>query len=180
MRTALATTVLMAILLLASALPATATPPTATPPTANQIARAVAAAERSRSLWATINICNSPADRRRIGVRGQMPSLGLPAAMYMTVKLSAYSTSAKRFVPINSRNAIDTISLGTHTHGLEQDGTVFPFMKGQTGLWNATVVFTWKRGGKVLGRTQRTTTAGHTRADFGNPPHYSAAQCRIS
>ncbi|HWE08075.1 MAG TPA: hypothetical protein VG325_01895 [Solirubrobacteraceae bacterium] len=174
MRAALATTVLATALAVGIALPASAKPPTK-----RQIAQAVSAAERSRLLWATINICNSPTHRDKIGVRGQMPSLGIAATMEMTFTLNAWSTATSRFEPINSPNAVDRIPVGTHAHTLEQDGTIFPFQKGTTGLWNATVVFTWKRNGKVVGQTHRRTTAGHRDAYFGSPPHYSAAQCRI-
>lgn len=175
MRAASAITVLAIVLAMMVAGPAAAKPPSSA-----QIARAVSAAERSHSLWATINICNSKTNRYKIGVRGQMPSLGLAATMQMTVTLNSYSTATKQFVAINSPNAVDRVPLGTHTAGLEQDGTVFPFQKGQAGLWNATVVFTWKRNGKTVGQTQRRTTAGHPNADYGSPPHYSAAQCRIT
>jgi hypothetical protein len=177
MRAALATTVLATALAVVAAPSASAS---AKAPSRRQIAQAVNSAERSQSLWATINICNSPTHRDRIGVRGQMPSLGISATMGMTVTLNSWSTSAQRFEPINSRNAVDQIQLGTHTSALEQAGTVFPFATGTTGLWNATIVFTWKRNGKIVGQTRRRTTGGHRTADFGSPPHFSAPQCRIS
>jgi hypothetical protein len=186
MRTAPATTVLAAALAVTSALgpgvSAALAAPAATgkPPTPRQVARAVTAAEKSPSLWATINICNSRTHRDQIGVRGQMPSLGFSSEMAMTVTLNAWNATSKKFVAIPSPNAVDTIPLGAHSRGLEQDGTVFPFQKGQTGLWNATILFTWKRHGKTVGQTQLRTTSGHRSADFGSPPHYSAAQCRIS
>ncbi len=178
-----ATTLLAGLALAAvGATPAVAgaSPAAAKPPSRRQVARAVAAAEKSRSLWATINICNSHTHPNQIGVRGQMPSLGFPAAMSMTITLNAWSATDKKFEAIKSPNAVDTVKLGTHSRGLEQGGTIFPFKQGETGLWNATVGFTWKRQGKIIGTTQRRTTAGHHVADFGSPPHYSAAQCRIS
>jgi hypothetical protein len=175
MRAALATTVLAVALAGSIAVPATAKPPSV-----RQIASAISAAEKSRSLWATINVCNSRTQRYGIGVRGQMPSLGFAAVMEMTIKLNYYFTSTGRFEPIDSPNAVDQVPIGTYAHGLRQGGTTWLFHKGQTGIWNATVVFTWKRNGKLLGQAQRTTTAGHPSADRGSPPHYSAAQCRIS
>ncbi len=168
------TTLATVVVALAAALPAAAKTPSRA-----QMARAVTAAEKSRSLWATINICNSKTHANQVGVRGQMPSLGFPAAMSMTVTLNAWSASQKKFIAINSPNAVGTVGLGTHTRGLEQGGTIFPFKSGETGRWNATILFTWKRHGRVVGKTRRRTTAGHHAADFGSPPHYSAAQCRI-
>jgi hypothetical protein len=37
----------------------------------------------------------------------------------------------------------------------------------------------WKRGGKLLGRTDRVTTGGHRDVDFGDPHSFSAATCTI-
>jgi hypothetical protein len=173
MRTASRTLLVAALTLVAAA------PAAAKPPSPREVARAVKAAERSSSLWATINICNSRTHRAQIGVRGQMPSLGFSSTMSMAITLNAWSSTERKFVPINSPNAVDTIGLGSHMRGLEQGGTVFPFQSGETGLWNAIIVFSWKRHGKVVGQTQRRTTAGHHTADFGSPPRYSAAQCSI-
>jgi hypothetical protein len=166
-------------LLVAALTLAAAAPVAAQPPSPRQVSRAVAAAEKSPSLWATINICNSHTHRDQIGVRGQMPSLGFSSTMSMVITLNAWSSTQKNFVPINSPNAVSTVTLGSFSRGLEQGGTVFPFQSGETGLWNATIVFTWKRHGKVVGRTPRRTTAGHHAADFGSPPRYSAARCLI-
>ena len=174
MRSALASPILATALAVGVAAPAAAKAPTR-----RQVARAVDSAERSRSLWATINICNAGGKSPSIGVRGQMPSLGFASTMSMKITLDSYSASSKRFVPINNSNAVDLIRLGTHQRGLEQEGVIFPFHKGQTGLWNATIQFTWKIGGTIVGQTQRRTTGGHHDADAGQPPHFSVAQCRF-
>jgi hypothetical protein len=173
MRSALLTTVLAAAALV-TALPASAG--TVGP---GQIARAVRAAESSPSLWATVNICNSRRYPDDLGVRGQMPALGFSSAMYMTVQVQYWSAQAKRFLPIQSKLATTRLSAGSASTGLQQDGAVFPFAA-HTGLLNATITFIWTRGGKVIGQTVRRTTAGHHDADHGSPPHYSAAQCRIT
>jgi hypothetical protein len=172
MRAALLTTVLAAALLVPGAPAAAGTVGPA------RIARAVRAAESSRSLWATVNICSSRRYPHDLGVRGQMPTLGFSASMYMAVQVNYWSAASKRFLPIQSHLATTRLSLGGATTGLEQDGAVFPF-KAHTGLLNATITFIWTRGGNVIGQTVRRTTAGHSDADHGSPPHYSAAQCRI-
>jgi hypothetical protein len=172
MRAALVTTVLAAGLLVV-ALPAAAG--TVGPA---RIARAVRIAERSKSLWATINICSSRRYPHDLGVRGQMPTLGFSASLSMVVQVDYWSATSHRFLPIQSHLATTRLSLGSATTGLEQDGAVFPFAA-HTGLLNATVTFIWTRGGRVIGQIVRRTTAGHPDADHGSPPHYSAAQCRI-
>ncbi|MFZ0091544.1 MAG: hypothetical protein WAL63_18705 [Solirubrobacteraceae bacterium] len=144
-----------------------------------QISAAVSRAERSSSLWATVNICDSRKYPNALGIRGQMPTLGFSASLSMAVQINYWSPGKKRFEPIKAPGATATQSLGTESSGLQQAGSVFKF-KPHTGMLNATVTFTWTRGGKVLGRVQRQTTAGHPGADYGSPPRYSAAACRIA
>src|SRR5579875_1966500 len=164
--------VLTALVAAALGLAAPVTAVAARPPSPKAIARAIARAQRSSSLWATINICNSRQQRYVVGVRGQMPALGFSATLSMTIHLDAWSAQAKRFEPIDSPYAVNHVSLGSHSTGLQQGGAVFPFKKGQSGRWNATIVFTWARGGKTIGTAQRTTTGGHSDADYGSPPRY--------
>jgi hypothetical protein len=171
MRAALVTTVLAAAVFVAAGSAAADVGPA-------RIARAVRSAEQSRSLWATVNICDTRKYRNDLGVRGQMPTLGFPASMFMVVQVDFWSQAHQRFLPIQSDLATTRLSLGTNASGLQQDGAVFPF-SAKTGLLNATVTFIWTRGGKIIGQTVRHTTAGHTDAAHGSPPRYSAAQCRI-
>lgn len=172
MRAALVTTVLAAAVLLAAGTAAAAVGPA-------RIARAVHNAEQSRSLWATINICDTHKFRNDLGVRGQMPTLGFDASMFMVVQVNFWSADQHRFLPIQSNLATTRLSLGTNSSGLQQDGAVFPF-SAHTGRLNATVTFIWARGGKIIGQAVRRTTAGHHDAAHGNPPRYSAAQCRVT
>ncbi|MGZ4172584.1 MAG: hypothetical protein ACXVRN_14575 [Solirubrobacteraceae bacterium] len=172
MRAALLTTVLAAAALVAGVPASAATVGPA------RIARAVRAAEKSRSLWATVNICSSRRYPHDLGVRGQMPTLGFSSSLSMVIQVNYWSTASKRFLPIQSNLATTRLSLGSATTGLEQDGAVFPFQP-HTGLLNATITFIWTRAGKVIGQTVRPTTAGHHDADHSSPPRYSAAQCAI-
>ena len=175
MRAALVTTVLATAALVAGTLAGAAEGAGVSPA---QIAHAVQSAERSHGLWATVNICDTRKYRHDIGVRGQMPSLGFPAKLYMVVQINYLSAIQHRCLRIQSNLATTRLSLGSSANGLQQDGAVFPF-SAHTGLLNATFTFVWTRGGKVIGQTVRRTTAGHRDADHGSPPHYSAAQCRI-
>lgn len=175
MRAALVTTVLAAALLVAVGAGGAES---AGGVGAGRIARAVRSAEQSRSLWATVNICDSRQYHNDLGVRGQMPTLGFSASLYMVIQVNYWSKVQHRFLPIQSNLATTRLSLGNSSAGLEQDGAVFPFAA-HTGLLNATFTFIWTRGGEVIGQTVRSTTPGHTDADHGSPPHYSAGQCRI-
>jgi hypothetical protein len=165
------------IVALSATLPATAP---AKGPSAAQIHRAVSRAERSSSLWATINICSARAKGRggELGVRGQMPALGFGAGLRMTVQVGFWSPTQNRFIPIAGSSATSHLSLGSPSSGLRQDGVEFGF-DNSAGLLDASIDFTWTRGGRLIGEADRITTAGHPNADYARPAHYSASHCRL-
>jgi hypothetical protein len=146
-------------------------------PTQAQVSKAIKNAESSKSLWATVNFCNTKRHRYKIGVRGQMPALGFPAWLSMRVQLNRYQTSKRKFVPLADATAL--VRLGRSSRGLQQGGEQWTYAP-HAGLFNASIQFIWRRSGKLLGQTSRRTTAGHLTADFSDPPHFSAKQCRIS
>ena len=155
---------------------ATAGAATAGNPTAAQIKKAIARAERSKLLWATVNICNSNRYPDTIGIRGQMPSLGFAAWLSMNIQLNYYSTTDNQFIPLPSGGS-HTTRLGRSSVKLQQGGATWNFNKPV--LLNASVQFVWRRAGKLLGEITETTAAGHPTEQFGSPAHYSAKQCRI-
>lgn len=148
------------------------------PPTRRQIAAAVARAERSRDLWATVNICGSRRYPNTLGVRGQMPALGFPASLSMAVRVDYWSAVRQAFEPIRAAAAQSVRSLGLQKRGLFQDGARFTF-EPHAGLLAATVTFLWTRHHRVLGRVTRRTTGGHHDARYGSPPRHSAPRCTL-
>ncbi|MEO8968654.1 MAG: hypothetical protein ABI355_13580 [Solirubrobacteraceae bacterium] len=184
MRAAIATTVLVGVLA-AGSLPAEtatagASPAGASPaganPTPAQIRTAIARAQRARTLWATVNICDTRADPKVLGVRGQMPSLGFASWMSMEIHLDYYNRAKKTFV--TDPGTAKTLRLGRSAHGLQQGGVTYTF-RGATPMLQASVRFIWRRSGQTLGTTPMLTTGGHPSADFGSPPRFSAATCQI-
>lgn len=149
-------------------------------PSAKQIRQAASRAERSSSLWATINICSSHGSGKggELGVRGQMPSLGFSSTLRMTVQLGYWSQKHERFMAIPGPSAVANLAVGASSTGLQQDGVVFGF-DDSAGLINASIDFTWSRGGRVIAEASRITTAGHHDADYSRPAHYSASNCRL-
>ena len=141
-----------------------------------QVRSAIDAVEASSSLWATVNVCNSPGKPNSIGIRGQMPALGIPASLSMTVQIDYWSAKQKTFLP--APGASQTVSLGDATTGLHQAGVSFPFAPG-SGVLSGSVTFQWERGGTVLATAARQVTSGHPDVDFSSPPHLSAEQCSI-
>jgi len=148
-----------------------------TAPAPAQTRQAVRRAERSRSLWTTVNICNPPGHRDVMGIRGQMPALGFPASLSMSVRVDVWSGTRRRFEP-DARVKPTQVKLGDVSSGLHQGGVSF-LLTAHAGRLSGTIMFTWKRGGKVIARVARPATGGHPDADYGDPPHYSASDCTI-
>ena len=70
------------------------------PPTSGQIRLAIRRAEQPGALWATVNICNSHRYPGRLGIRGQMPSLGFAASMSMNIQVDYLNQANHRFRPV--------------------------------------------------------------------------------
>jgi hypothetical protein len=167
---------LVALLLIAlttaAAAPATASSPPALTP--RQVRAAVRKAERSKDLWATVNICNTKSHPNTIGIRGQMPSLGFAAKLTMQFRVQYWS--GKAFTPV--RGLSKTISLGPVTRGLYQAGVGFPFAP-HAGLLRGSVTLEWRLRGRRVGQVTVATRTGHPDADFGDPKGFSAGLCGI-
>ncbi|HWF34337.1 MAG TPA: hypothetical protein VG295_03170 [Solirubrobacteraceae bacterium] len=148
-------------------------------PTQEQkIQAAVASAERSPDLWATINQCSSTPTGDAVGIRGQMPSLGIPATLSMNILVSYWNGTA--FAPTN---ATDTVKLGNGTHGIHQGGVNFPFpppASGSTYVMRGTITFEWTIGHKVVGKVTRNTGHGYANVGFSDPVGYSAGTCTLT
>jgi hypothetical protein len=145
-------------------------------PSASQISAAIRTAEQSKQLWATVNVCVASHHRGQLGIRGQMPSLGFAARMYMTFEVTFQPSGGSHFKPIRSTKA--RVLVGQAVNKVLQDGRTYPFQTSSS-LLAGRVTFEWRRGGKLLGRTTRRTTGHHTHVDFSNPPGTSQAFCRL-
>jgi hypothetical protein len=165
-----------ALIVLVLAVAATPALGAASGPTPNQIKSAVHNAERSKRLWATINVCDTRKHPHTIGIRSEAPALGFQATISISIAVDFYSKTDKRFEP--DPNATKMIKVGPVTHGIHQRGVTFRFAP-HTGRLRGTATFSWTRHGKVLGSTKRLTTPSHHDADFGDPSGFSAATCMI-
>jgi hypothetical protein len=107
-----------------------------------------------------------------------MPSLGFSSTLRMTVQLGYWSQKHERFMAIPGPSGVANLAVGSSSAGLQQDGVVFGF-NDSAGLLDASIDFTWTRGGRVIAEASRITTAGHRDADYSRPAHYSAGNCRL-
>jgi hypothetical protein len=145
-------------------------------PTPTQVQSAVRSAKQSKRLWATVNICDTRRHPNTIGIRGQAPALGFPASISIAISVEFFNPSTKRFTP--DPGVRRSISINNVSDGIQQGGVTFQFPR-NAGRLRGSATFSWKRGGKLLGRTDRLTTGGHRDADFSDPHGFSAAICRI-
>jgi hypothetical protein len=144
-------------------------------PTTTQIHTAIAVAEHSKALWATVNICDTKQHPDTIGVRGQMPSLGFPADLSMNVQINYWSFATSKFVP--DRGVSKTVSLGRPMNQVIQGGANFKFTPPV--VLSGTVTFEWKLAGKVIGQATRQTGYHYKHVDGGDPPGYSRPTCEM-
>ncbi len=144
------------------------------------VASAARAARRG-GPWATVNICNTPAHPDVIGIRGSMPSRGRQLRMYMRFQVQYLSSADHRWHTITSGADSRFVYIGPGSRGTLQAGWSFPFMAppaGQSYELRGLVTYQWRgRGGKVVGHTQRLTSAGHPSPIGSDPVDYSAATC---
>ena len=145
-------------------------------PSASQIRKAVSGAERSKQLWATINVCNTHRHPNTVGIRGQVPALGFSSSISIAISVDFWNPQTKRFRPDPDTERL--IRLGSPSTGVHQQGVTFRFDP-HAGRFRGSATFMWRRGGKLLGHTDRVTTGGHRDADFGDPHGFSAATCTI-
>lgn len=145
-------------------------------PTTAQIRAAVARAERSNDLWATVNVCNTKRHRDVIGIRAQQPALGFSSTMLVRIGVEYWTGKAFRRDPASG--ATKALRIGTDSTGVHQTGWSFQFGR-HAGRLRGLVEFQWVRSGKVLGSVTRITTSGRTHVGFADPAGYSASECTI-
>lgn len=155
------------------AVPAAGAASTSSPSKA-QIATAVAKATRSSELWVTINSC-----RRRgklpgvVGVRAQMPGLGFPTQMRVTLTVSYFSATTHRYQPLQGTSR--TLTAPGVVTGTSQTGLSYMLSTPVTVIAHAQ--FKWYYRGKLIGSAVRASSGGHKQVKGSDPSGYSVAAC---
>jgi hypothetical protein len=133
-------------------------------------------AERSRQLWATINVCDPSNRRGTVGVRAQIPALGFAARLGMTFRLQYLDPTSRRFIAVPGVSR--TMWFGRFgSRGVLQDGIEYQFAGPVT--LRAQVTFTWQRSGRTLGTAGRLSQGHVTNVRDADPAGYSRATCTI-
>lgn len=138
------------------------------------------ALERSRALWATVDVC-SPSDQPNfVGVRGSMPGDGHTGdVMYMRFRIQYQEPSSHKWVNVAKGADSGFVKVGSASVA-RQDGQSFRFASGGSFMLRGYVTFQWRHGNSVLGTASKVTQAGHTSLVGADPKNYSAATCKLS
>jgi hypothetical protein len=139
--------------------------------------------DKSRHLWATVNICDTPQSPDTVGIRASMPGSGKARErMYMRFRVQYFSSVDglwHNFLAEGTDSGF--IAVGSARFKARQSGWTFPFAldPGQQYELRGVVNFEWRRGKKVVRRATKRTSKGHKTA-LSEPKGYSAASCVVT
>ena len=144
------------------------------------LATAAPATAGSKHLWATVNVCDTPKQPDKMGVRARMPGNGRPGRMYM--RFTAQFRDEDGWKRVEGRGRSDWLLAGRSVFRYRELGFTFSFGAPATGrsyLMRGVVDFQWRnRKGRVVARARRITEDGHPTSS-SDPKRFSAARCRI-
>jgi hypothetical protein len=131
---------------------------------------AVPAHAAGRTLWATVNVCDTAAHPDEIGIRAALPARR--AGVRFRVQYRA-ADGRWRWV-----QAADS---GWHrARRARESGWSFEVAGDGPRILRGVVTYRWRRNGKVVRRARRLTEVGHHSTAGADPADFSAATCRIT
>ena len=131
-----------------------------------------------RDLWATVNVCDTKAHPREIGIRSSMPGLRRRADMYMRIRAQYRDLATGRWRYVRGADS-GWRRAGTERSRVLEAGWGFELgRQGQT-ILRGVVGYRWRRGTRVLRAERRVTEGGHRSTAGADPRGFSAATCRI-
>src|SRR3954454_12502242 len=123
---------------------------------------------KSPLLWATVNLCDTPASPDTIGIRGSIPGSGVRGeTMFLRFQVQYFSRSEKRWHNILQGADSGWIAVGSALFRVRQAGWSFRFAapaNGKSDLLRGAVTFEWRKRTKVVRRARKRTTSGHASA----------------
>lgn len=135
---------------------------------------------QSRHLWATVDVCDTAAHPRTVGVRGSMPGSGIKREeMFMRFEVQYRSGAA--WIPIGAKADSGFLDVGPATLKARQAGRSFEIAPtpGARYVLRGVVTFQWRRGALVVRHARKATSAGHHVSAGSDPRGYSAAACAL-
>ena len=139
--------------------------------------------QKSRHLWATVNVCDTEHNPDMLGIRASMPgSRRKGETMWMRFRVQYFSFSRDSWHNFTSKGTDSGyVKVGRHArYKARQSGYMFPFSPqvGDRYLLRGAVEFQWRKRGRVMRNARELTTAGHAVA-VADPEGYSEATCEI-
>jgi hypothetical protein len=127
------------------------------------------------ALWATVNVCATPAHPDTIGIRAAMP--GTPRRAHAAMRFSVQYRTPGGWRAVRGADS-GWRRVGT-THGAPiESGWSFQFQAPPRPVTlRGLVRLRWRRHGHTVRHARRTTSDGHRAVTAGDPPGYSAATC---
>jgi len=138
---------------------------------------------RSPHLWATINVCDTPAQPDTIGIRGSMPGWRSSAKLLMRFQVQYLARADGRWHDVTANADSGWKPVGRMKGRVVESGQNFTFRPPSGGgahHLRGVVRFKWVRKGRVVARARRVTEAGHRSTAGADPVGYSAAVCDIT
>lgn len=146
------------------------------------------AAKKTRDLWSTVNVCDTPHSPNRMGVRARMPGNGTRERMWMRFT-AQYRVAPGRWKAVPGRSRSKWLYAGSALFENQELGYTFAFDSPKAGssfLMRGLVQYQWRDRRRHLGRlrtvvvrrSHRYTSGGHP-TKRAEPAGYTAAVCRI-
>ena len=144
-------------------------------------------------LWATVNICDTPAFPDAMGVRASMPGNGTRQRMYMRFHARFFDPARETWHPVEGNGRSRWIYAGTARYRARKAGWTFQFAPPPPGtnfVVRGVVHFEWRtrrkaRDGRaarevVMHKARANTRHGIPNVDEGDPPGTSEGLCSIN
>jgi hypothetical protein len=147
------------------------------------VATPTSAATRSKDLWATVNVCNTPTYPNKMGVRASMPGDGNRTKMYMRFTAQYYDRTHQLWSDVKQNGVSKWIYVGSGIYRWRQAGYTFAFVHpagGEVFTLRGAVDYKWTKGRRIVRTARVVTKAGHAGTSGADPVDYSAALCEIS
>jgi hypothetical protein len=151
--------------------------------------RKIPTVEKSRHLWATVNVCDpaSPPEGigpDTIGIRASMPgSRDGREIMYMRFRVQFESDADQKWHNITQGGDSGWMKVGRARYKARQSGRNFrltPPASKTTILLRGKVNYEWRLRGEVVRKATALTTKGHKSSAGAFPAGYSEANCTIT
>ena len=138
---------------------------------------------QSKSLWSTVNVCDTDAQPDTVGVRASMPGSGRTSErMWVRFQIQYFDRDEGLWHNLLTGGDSGWIKVGSARYRVRQSGWTFRFSPppaGTTQLLRGAVTFEWRRGTRTVRRARKRTTGGHTSAAGSDPPGFSAGTCEL-